>query len=33
MKGSADIPTSLQTADDTINDVIQKQSLAGTGGN
>lgn len=30
MKGSADVPTSMKTADDAINDVIQKQSLAGT---
>jgi multiple sugar transport system substrate-binding protein len=30
MKGSADVPSSLKTADDAINDVIQKQSLAGT---
>lgn len=30
MKGSADIPTSLKKADASINDVIQKQSLAGT---
>jgi multiple sugar transport system substrate-binding protein len=30
MKGSADIPTSLKTADAAINDVIRKQSLAGT---
>lgn len=30
MKGSADVQTSLKTADDAINDVIQKQSLAGT---
>lgn len=33
MKGNADIPTSLKTANDAINDVIQKQSLAGKGGN
>jgi multiple sugar transport system substrate-binding protein len=33
MKGNADIPTSLQTANDAINDVIEKQSLAGKGGN
>lgn len=33
MKGTADIPTSLQTAEDAINDVIEKQSLAGTSGN
>ncbi|GAA1441005.1 ABC transporter substrate-binding protein [Leifsonia poae] len=30
MKGSADVPTSMKTANDAINDVIQKQSLAGT---
>lgn len=30
MKGSADVKTSLQTADAAINDVIQKQALAGT---
>lgn len=30
MKGTAEIPAALQTADDAINDVIQKQSLAGT---
>jgi len=30
MKGSADIPKSLRTADAAINDVIKKQSLAGT---
>jgi multiple sugar transport system substrate-binding protein len=30
MKGSADVPSSLKTADAAINDVIQKQSLAGT---
>lgn len=30
MKGTADVSTSLKTADAAINDVIQKQSLAGT---
>jgi multiple sugar transport system substrate-binding protein len=30
MKGSADIPTSLKTAEKAINDVIEKQQLKGT---
>lgn len=30
MKGKADVAASLKTADDAINDVIKKQSLAGT---
>ncbi|WP_125776080.1 ABC transporter substrate-binding protein [Antribacter gilvus] len=33
MKGSADIETSLKTADDAINDIIEKQKLSGTATN